>query len=181
MHTTWNYNVLWGISMRLILSILFALVISSCSVHKSETVQLFDAYNKLSQETKYGDILAHRNEYFTSTYLKGVNPDDKDSIFLLRLTNYVDENLSHYQSIEDGSACLSINGTDENNEPLSLHIEYKKTNGKWLINYMFVHFLENSSSFSKSVICPREAEKNIMKLMHNNLLPSQQQRILILA
>ena len=122
MHMTWNCNVLWGISMRLILSILFTLVISSCSVHKSETVQLFDTYNKLSQETKYGDILAHRNEYFTSTYLKEVNPNNKDSIFLLRLTNYVDENLSHYQSIADGSACLSINGTDENKEPLSLHI-----------------------------------------------------------
>jgi len=30
---------------------------------------------------------------------------------------------------------------------------------------MFVSFLENSSFYTKSVNCPREAEKNIMKLM----------------
>ncbi len=153
--------------MQFILPLLLVLLISSCSAHKPETAQLYDAYSKLSQEAKYGDILSHRNEHFTSTYLKEVSPSDKNSIFLLKLTNYINKNLSHFQSTGSGTACLTINGTDENKEPLTLNIEYKKSNNKWLINYMFVNFLENSDYYAKSVICPREAENKMLEQMHN--------------
>jgi len=162
--------------MKFILPVLLVLVISGCSAHKPEAIQPYDTYTKLSQEAKYGDIKSHMNEYFTSTYLKEVNPSDKDSILLLKLTNYINKNISHFQSIKSGIACLTINGTDENTEPLTLHIEYKKISGKWLVNYMFLNFIENSDSYTQSAVCPREAEKRIMKLMHNKTFHSDPKR-----
>jgi len=158
--------------MQLILPLILTLLIFGCSAHKPEAIQPYDTYNKLSQEAKYGDIESHMNEYFTSTYLKEVNPSDKNSILLLKLTNYINKNISHFQSIKSGIACLTINGTDENTEPLTLHIEYKKISGKWLVNYMFLNFIENSNSYTESAVCPREAENKIMKLMHNKTFHS---------
>ncbi len=149
--------------MRFTLFIYFALIISGCSPYKYESVQLFDVYYKLRSEVKSGDILRQKDNYFTSEYLLGVNANDNKSGYILRLTGYIERSISHYQSIAGDSACLTINGLDENNEPLSLHVEYKKYNRKWLVNYMFVHFLESSKDFSKSVICPREAERNLIK------------------
>jgi hypothetical protein len=69
--------------------------------------------------------------------------------------------------LHNNKGCLSINGMDENNEPLSLHVEYKRENDEWLINYMFLHFLENTESYSKEAICPRVVEKKILDDMYN--------------
>lgn len=147
---------------------MFTVLFSGCSTLKTEEIQLYDIYNKLSHEAIDGDIVTNRYKYFTAKYLKEVSPDDINSVFLLKLSNYIHQEISHYKMLNNTNGCLSINGTDENKEPLSLHIEYKLENGIWLVNYIFVHFLENTNSYVINAACPRDVEKRILDTMHND-------------
>ena len=161
----WNCNVLWSIRVKFYLPIILSLLFSSCAALKTDTAQLYDAYNKLSQEVKNGEIVLNRSEYFTTNYLKEVNPNDKNSLLLLKLSNYIYKDVSHYQIFNNNMGCLSINGIDKNNEPLSLHVEYNKKNDAWLVNYVFLSFIENRSAYTKEAICPRDVEKSILDKM----------------
>lgn len=163
----WNYNVLWGINMKYLHILILTIVFSGCSTLKTNEVQLFDSYNQLFYEVKEGDIIQNRYKYFTNNYLKEVNPEDANSRILLKLSNYINKEISHYQKINDSYGCLSINGFDENKEPLSLHIEYKIENNMWLINYIFVSFLESTSNYAIQATCPHDAEAKILETMHN--------------
>lgn len=148
--------------------LILTIVFSGCSTLKNNEVQLSDNYNQLVQEVKEGDIVQNRYKYFTSNYLKEVNPEDANSKLLLKLSNYINKEISHYQILYDSYGCLSINGIDESKEPLSLHIEYKVENNMWFINYIFVSFLESSSNYVIKPTCPRDAEAKILETMHNN-------------
>jgi len=151
--------------VKFYLPIILSLLFSSCAALKTDTAQLYDAYNKLSQEVKNGEIVLNRSEYFTTNYLKEVNPNDKNSLLLLKLSNYIYKDVSHYQIFNNNMGCLSINGIDKNNEPLSLHVEYNKKNDAWLVNYVFLSFIENRSAYTKEAICPRDVEKSILDKM----------------
>jgi len=66
---------------------------------------------------------------------------------------------SYYQKISGDNGCITVNGFEQNGDPLSLYLEYKNRNNLWLVNYIYLSFLDNKSNFANKPICPNEAEK----------------------
>lgn len=160
MFMIWSCKGLWDIRMRLL--IILSSLLYGCSIFKTEQINLYEEFNRLNQEVENNTILPNRKDFFTAEYLKEVDPSNKNSLLLLNLPNYVHQEISHYQKSSDQGGCLSINGVEKNKEPISLHLEYKHENGAWVVNYMFLHFMENSDGYTKEALCPRDAEGMIL-------------------
>lgn len=160
---TWSCKELWGINMKLSMSVIFSLFLYGCSTLKTEQIDLYEVYVEQAQAAKNNTIVSNRESFFTSGYLGSVDPNDEKSLLLLNLSEYVSQEISYYQKIDNQKACLSINGIEASKEPISLHIEYKKENGLWLVDYMFLHFIESSGDYAREALCPREIESLIFK------------------
>ncbi len=159
----WNCKRLWGSKMKLFVSLMLSLVLYGCSTLKTEQTDLYEEYIKQTQAVKNKTIVSSRMSFFTNEYLKEVDPDNEKSLLLLNLSEYVHQAFSHYQKITDQKGCLSINGIDLNKDPVSLHLEYKKEKGVWLVDYIFLHLIESREDYAEKALCPREVESMIFK------------------
>ncbi len=156
--------------MKLALPIIASLLISGCSsTFHDDNTRLYDTYQDLKKEIINEDIESNREKYFTFEYLKEVSVDDNNSTFVLKLVDYMNKEINHFQSLHKNTGCLTINGTDESKQPLVLYIEYRKINGQWKVNYMFLNFIENNMGFEKTGVCPRDAEKIVLERMQHQL------------
>lgn len=163
MPMTWNCKELWGIEMKFTLPLLFMISILGCSSLPVGKVDLYTIYLKQLKFEKNNTIIPNRDVFFTKKYLSNFDTSDEKSLFLLNLTNYINEEISHYQKNNESSGCLTVNALDKNNEPVVLYLEYKNSDGLWLVNYTFIHLIENSDNYPKKVLCPREAESIVFK------------------
>ena len=136
------------------------LLLSSCAQQEIRNVDLHAKYSQLSTAVKNKSVVEQRTQYFSTKYLKEVNPSDVQSLDLLTLTNYIDKEASHYQKIKDAQGCLTINGFEQAGDPVSLFIEYKNENNNWLVNYIYVNLVENKKDFMEKAMCPDEVEKS---------------------
>ncbi|NOX42846.1 MAG: hypothetical protein GXP19_03810 [Gammaproteobacteria bacterium] len=66
---------------------------------------------------------------------------------------------SHYQKFNSDGGCMTVNGFEQNGEAMALYVEYTSRNDLWLVNYIYLSFLENKNNFINKAICPNEAEK----------------------
>jgi len=149
--------------MKLFVSLMLSLVLYGCSMLKTEQTDLYKEYIKQAQAVENNTMVSNRSSFFTSEYLKEVDLADEKSLLVLNLSKYVHQEFSHYQKIEGQKGCLSINGIENNKDPVSLYLEYKKERGLWLVDYMFLHLMESSEDYAKEALCPREVESMIFK------------------
>jgi len=146
-----------------LISILILLLPLSCVSEPVSNQDLYHLYAQLSKSTSSGEVVGDREKYFTPKYLSDVNVTEKKSLFVLKLTKYIDSIETQYQKIDSNSGCLTINGIDKEKSPVSLFVEYKKINSNWLVNYMYLNFIESKKEFINKAICPRDIEA----LKHN--------------
>lgn len=139
--------------------IFFIFSLFGCTSKPISDVDLYEAYTQLSKLVDSGNILVNRNKYFSSTYLSEVDIKDKKSLFLLKLSRYIETTDSHYQKLNGNLGCLTINGFDNEKSPVSLFVEYKKENTSWYVNYMYLNFIENKSEFINDAVCPKDIEE----------------------
>jgi len=162
----WNYKELWGLKMKIMLSLIFVIFISGCSnLTTTKSADLYDSYLKQVEFEKNNTMISNRVKFFTKKYLSNIDPLDEKSLFLLNLTGYVDHEISHHQKINGENGCLSVNAVEKNNDPIVVYLEYKNNGGSWLVNNMFIHFIESSESYTKEALCPQEAEQIILDKM----------------
>ncbi len=149
--------------MKLFISLILSLFLYGCSVFNVEQADLYEIYTRQVMAAENSTTVANRKSFFTSEYLEKVDVADEKSLLLLNLSKYIDQEMSHYQKIDGRAGCLSVNGIDASEEPLSLHVEYKQEKGSWLVDYMFLHFMESSKDYVGEAICPRDVENMTMQ------------------
>lgn len=49
---------------------------------------------------------------------------------------------------------MSVNGLDEGGSPISLDVEFKKEQGMWRVNYMYLDFIESAKYYRQEAKCP---------------------------
>jgi len=159
----WNCKILWGIKIKFLVTLILSLTLYGCSALKVEQADLYKEYIKQTQAVKNNTIVASRELFFTSEYLKEVDPADEKSLLPLNFSKYIHQVFSHYQKLEGKKGCLSINGREVSEDPVTLYIEYKKEQGAWLVDYMFLHLIESTEDYAKEALCPRDIESMIFK------------------
>jgi len=149
--------------MKLLVSLILSFTLFACSILKVEQTDLYKEYVKQTQAVKNNTIVANRKLFFTSEYLKEVDLTDEKSLLPLKLSKYIHQVSSHYQKLEGQKGCLSVNGIEINEDPVTIYVEYKKEQDLWLVDYMFLHLVENYEDYAKEALCPREVESMIFK------------------
>ena len=142
---------------RLILSLLIFFSVG-CAINGTNETNLYEIYLEHAEYVNGEQIADNREKYFTKSYLREVDVDDEKSLFLLKISKYIDKVDSKYQIIKGGVGCLTINGFEENGDPVALHIEYKNRKREWLINYIYLDLLEDQADFENHAVCPDEVE-----------------------
>lgn len=64
------------------------------------------------------------------------------------------EVISHYQLIESDKGCLSINGYNKSQSPITLNIEYLFENNQWLLSFVEIYYLDTTKDYADKGICP---------------------------
>ncbi|MEJ2042650.1 MAG: hypothetical protein P8X89_05185 [Reinekea sp.] len=77
----------------------------------------------------------------------------------LHPTHYVHDwmtvEASHVENIETESGCLSINGFNSYNDPLTLSLTFVNYDGHWVIDYRLIDYLNDETEFSSKARCLR--------------------------
>jgi len=144
--------------MPKIILVALSLIICSCATNQTTVPDLQKYFVQLSGEVASGDVVDRREDYFSRVYLKEVNIDDENSLFLLNIPSHVKKIESYYQSLNKDTGCLTINGYESNGSPVSIYLEYIKENSHWVVNYMYLNLLEDKSGFKGKAICPKSIE-----------------------
>ena len=62
-----------------------------------------------------------------------------------------------FETIQAGSGCLTVIGSDASAEPTSMNIEYIHEHGTWKIDYVQVVYHETSEQVPKTAVCPNRS------------------------
>lgn len=119
---------------------------------------LFRLYVALASAVDDGSVTARRADFFTDEYLQAVDPANDKSLYLLKLTQYVDKVDSYHQQRDDKRGCLTLNGFDKSKEPVVLAIEYRNPADRWLVNNVHLGFAASTLDFVNQPVCPEEQE-----------------------
>lgn len=140
--------------MRYIL--LFAvLFIISCATITPENV-LYKQFTAYSLEANEDNINTIYSRYISSDLLSGEKTISSDASRQLLFKDYMKRYFNHFERIQGGQGCLTINGYDSENMPLTFNIEYAMENKKWLIEEIDILFVNDVTEFSETAKCPRE-------------------------
>lgn len=151
--------------MSRILLALLAVPIAACAaVTERLDAPLYDAYQRYRQTVIDGQIVPKRTEYFTQKVLKGLDITSPRETRSLELNADVDKPLSHYERVEGNRGCLTVNGYTREDDPITVFIEYKSSDQRWLINSSFLNISERKvfKGFFDKVLCPDEAQEEVM-------------------
>ncbi len=113
----------------------------------------------------YANYLANASEenisetywqYFSKEALTGIevsSPTTKEQLLfkhLMRSTSSV------YEAYVNNYGCLSVNGKDSNDEPITFNIEYEIDNSQALISHIDVQLHNSEKEFPTKATCPRD-------------------------
>jgi len=149
--------------MRRILLAVLAISVAACAaVPEFSSTPLYDEYLRYREAVINGSVLAKRAEIFSSSVLDDIDITSEKEVKVLLWANSILKEHSHYEKIEQGRGCLTINGyADDDGKPVSLFIEYE---GR-LVKSQHLDFPDRKRSrgFFERALCPEEAHEEIMR------------------
>ena len=129
--------------------------LTSCGIIKSEySSSLYSKYTMYSAEANKDNIRKLYPKYFSANVVGSESTDDPEVIEQLLFKDYMKKNFNNLEMIAGNKGCLTVNGFDAENQPISFNLEYVFYNNEWLINDIHVLFLDDSSKFQSIARCP---------------------------
>jgi hypothetical protein len=155
--------------MRVILG-LITIAITGCTTLSKSPQTLHEAFERYQEAVVSGTVVANRAEFFAPEVLSKTDINSETDTEALKLGEYLANEHSHYEKTEQRRGCLTVNGYGDNADPVSLFIEYKMIDGKWLISYtrLYLPQKEGFKGFYEKALCPDEAHDEIMRLLHGS-------------
>lgn len=140
------------------LSALFVatLLLFGCATTQPTSAKLFAAYSEYKVSTDEKNITQLATRYFAPSLLGEKHADDPDAPPQLLFKNYMAREDSHFERSNRTEGCLTINGFDQDNEPVIISLKYVADRERWLIGEIHVLLVENPGHFSKTARCPDE-------------------------
>jgi len=142
--------------MNKYLSIFVIFLLFSCSQIKENT-NLFGQYEHYIKSAKETEIVFNMLASELSVKIKNLGSDQFPVI--TGFPTVISNTKSHYQIIDKAKGCLTINGFDKGNSPVSLYIEFTNENNKWLLSFVEIYYLESPNEFMYTGVCPTRLEQ----------------------
>ncbi|MGR5277012.1 hypothetical protein ACPV5J_10070 [Vibrio rotiferianus] len=139
-------------------SLLFAVGLACCFqlYGKSTSPSLIAAYASYLTNASEENISETYWQYFSKEALVGVevsSPTTKEQLLfkhLMRATS------SAYEAHFNDYSCLSVNGKNSNDEPITFNIEFEVKNSQALISHIDVQLHSSEKEFPTKATCPRD-------------------------
>lgn len=137
--------------MKLLFIILVFLTISCTSIKNEDALYVqYNAYTKTKIDT------SNYTMFFSKTITDKIN---STNISQLSFVQYMSKEIKHYSKHNNKNGCLTINGFNSSNKPVSFYLEYSLFNSTWLISDIDVSFKENTKEFIKKPLCPSDTRQ----------------------
>jgi len=141
--------------MRHLLTLLAAvLFMTGCASTNHAPSVLFQAYSQYKAATNDENIRALASQYFSRELLGEGHQTNPDATRQLLFKNYMASETSHFERSNQHEGCLTINGHDQNKEPVSISLKYVSDHGRWLIDEIHIALLESPNDFVTEARCP---------------------------
>jgi hypothetical protein len=149
---------------RALLAILVIPLAACAAVTEPSDAPLYVAYQRYRQAVDGGQIVLQRAEYFTPKALNGLDITLDRDIRSLAIDADVVKTVSHYEKGDGSRGCLTVNGYTRENDPISVFIEYRPSDRRWLIDSSFLNISEKKvfNGFFDKALCPDEAQEEIL-------------------
>lgn len=137
------------------ISFLLIIFLASCvSIKDEHNNKLHSKYQMYLTEINKNNIRQLFTKYFSVDLLGTESINDPEITDQLLFKKYMNTYYNHIEKTSNNKGCLTINGFDDENEPVAFNLEYILYNGKWLINDIHILFLDYKSKFSEVARCP---------------------------
>lgn len=138
--------------MRLfLLSLVF--LMGACATHKTE-LTLYSTFVDYKSNISKDNITEVSPKFFSEQLLSKLNLNSSEIIEQLLFKNYMAREVNHLETIGEGFSCLTVNGYDTEDMPISFNLKYIDSNHRWLIDEINVLFVSAEDKFSKVAKCP---------------------------
>ncbi|CAA0118128.1 Uncharacterised protein [BD1-7 clade bacterium] len=153
----WSFREIWGIDMKVnsFVSIALLCFAFGCTATKNSS-SLFSEYESYLRDVNRENLSKVYSGYFSPALLEGESIHNLDVVDQLMFKNYMDRMDSHFQSKGNSVGCLSVNGFDLENMPVTFRLRYSKPTN-WLIEEVQVRFVNSITDFDRSAKCPEAA------------------------
>jgi hypothetical protein len=143
--------------------ILAAVTLAGCASPGQKTPRLFESFEHYRAAIAAGDIAARRDEFFAPSMSKTLDAASRHGAYVLTIGHYIRNEQSHYEKIEHGRGCLTVNGYDQSeSDPVSLFFEYQPGAEGWRISEVYLYSQEKQD-FEHKALCPDEARAEIAR------------------
>lgn len=141
--------------MNKYLSIFIVFLLYGCNQIK-ESTNLFEIYQHYIKSAKETEVVYNM---LTSELRVKINTLGLDQFpIITSFPTAISNTKNHYQVIENTKGCLTINGFDKDNSPVSLYVEYTNENKKWLLSFVEIYYLDTPNQFMHKGVCPTRLE-----------------------
>ncbi|MFN1583984.1 hypothetical protein [Vibrio rotiferianus] len=129
---------------------------SFTAISKPISPSLLAAYANYLTNASEENISETYWQYFSKEALAGVevsSPTTKEQLLfkhLMRATS------SAYEAHFNDYSCLSVNGKNSNDEPITFNIEFEVKNSQALISHIDVQLHSSEKEFPTKATCPRD-------------------------
>ncbi|PXF32492.1 hypothetical protein WH50_04200 [Pokkaliibacter plantistimulans] len=149
--------------MKKILTLLFLLPVYACAANVAlyESYQNFEEHIK-DRSNKIDGLVGYFAKEVVDQALSDIKKGDAEDKVVSNLSfpHIMKNEISHFEkTAADGDVgCLTVNGYESSNSPVSFSLLYTKEQGRWLIKDMFIAMPEKVEDLPNYAQCPDEAE-----------------------
>lgn len=138
------------------LALVLTLFISSCAMTHGASSTLYQEYSQYRDNTNKSNIVKLARYFFSPSLLGSNYQISPDASSQLLFKNYMIITDSHYERANEHQGCLTVNGYDEENSPLTFSLKYISNDSRWLIDDIHVAYVKNAKDFASTARCPSE-------------------------
>ncbi|MGR5079003.1 hypothetical protein [Photobacterium swingsii] len=120
------------------------------------SASLTSAYNDYLKGLTFQNIENNYSQYFSDILVGDIDISDdylKKQLMFKESMKSIDE---LNETLYSNYGCLTVNGFDFDNQPMSFNIEYTKESPRALIKAVDILLLESKLEFSNKAVCPKE-------------------------
>ncbi|WDE00907.1 hypothetical protein [Thalassomonas actiniarum] len=141
-----------------VIFIVLLLFVTSCATKNIDS-SLYEHFSNYALAVNNNNILAKSTHFFSERLLNQANSDSKNHSEVaeqLLYKQYMLRQFNNFEIIKDNTGCLTVNGYDNENLPLSFNLKYIQNKSNGLIDGINISFVNSASEFSTSAKCPDE-------------------------
>ncbi|WDE05202.1 hypothetical protein SG34_028570 [Thalassomonas viridans] len=141
-----------------LLFVVVLMSIVSCTAKITEK-SLYKQFSAYALTANNNNILSQSPKFFSKRLLAQANSSKASQAEIagqLLFKQYMATQVNSFEVITDNSGCLTVNGYDSENMPLSFNLKYIHNQEKWLIDDINISFVNSEADFSTSAQCPGE-------------------------